>query len=375
MFVKSTFLILLSSIISASVAAPVVSSHVPEPVHKTVVLKAVPSPAPPPPPKHEASPILHTATIVKHVPAPVHTPIKHEPPVVVLHTTTFHPVPVHTLLKVVKPPVHTPVHVPIKHELPVVSHPAPVHTPVVFKDVKPPPVPVHIPPVHVPVKVVAVKHEPPVVVHPTTTLHPALVHTPIHKPIVHKPRAKVPVHVPIHHSFDKWEGHESLKGFDNFYGVDNWDGYKFEQVFIKKEVELVCKPRDVHIIQQRFLVLQEMAKKIIVETICEVEVQTIVFEQFYAGLNGFGRDIRRVEGGGKHHQLGYDEEIVKHFPKFVKGDGSLDLSDWKFTGKDLGKHSVLVKGHNWDDKRSPSSVKKAFDAARKRWFDLYGKWF
>ncbi|KAH6913133.1 hypothetical protein BKA70DRAFT_1261966 [Coprinopsis sp. MPI-PUGE-AT-0042] len=314
-----------------------------------MILKPVHHPAPPP--KHEPSPIHHTTSTVHHV--PIYTPPVHHIPPPVHHTTsTIHHVPIYTPpVHHIPPPVHhttstlhhIPIYTPIKHELPVhhtttLEH-IPVHTPTPIHHIPPP---VHTTPVH---------------------------HV---QPPVHTPPAHVPVHVPTYHSFDKWDGHESLKGFDNFYGVDNWDGYKFEQVFVKKEHELVCRTHDIHIIQQRLLVLQEMAKKIVVETICEVEVQTIVFEQFYAGLNGFGRDIRHVPG---NHQVGYDEEIVKHFPKIIKHDGSLDVEDWKFTGKDLGKHTVIVKGHNWDDKRSYGSVWKAWGAARKGWFDLYGKWF
>jgi len=194
---------------------------------------------------------------------------------------------------------------------------------------------------------------------------PAPVFTPLEVP------KEVPVHKPVKPvSFDKWGGHESLKGFDDFYGVDNWDGYKFKQVFVKQEHELVCRVQEVHIVQQRLLVLQEMAKKIITETICEVETQTIVFEQFRGGLHGFGRDLVRWPG---HHQVGYDQEIVKHFPKIInQHDLSLNLDDWKFSGKDLGKHTVVVKGHNWDDKRSPKFVHKAWNAARNAWFNLYG---
>ncbi|KAH6913121.1 hypothetical protein BKA70DRAFT_1073843, partial [Coprinopsis sp. MPI-PUGE-AT-0042] len=188
---------------------------------------------------------------------------------------------------------------------------------------------------------------------------PTPVYTPVHIPTY------TPTHVPVKHvSFDKWGGYESLKGFDDFYGVDNYDGYKYNQVFVKQEHELVCRVQEVHIIQQRLLVLQEMAKKIITETICEVETQTIVFEQFRGGLHGFGRDLIRFPG---HHQVGYDAEIVKHFPKIIHEDGSLNYDDWKFTGKDLGKHSVIVKGHNWDDVRSPPLVHKAWNAARGAW--------
>jgi hypothetical protein len=321
---------------SVEAPLPVPSSAAPAPTPSKMILKPVHHPAPPV--KHLPPPIHHITTTSEHV--PIYTlPVHHIPPPVHHTTSTFH---------------HVPVYTPIVHEPPV-HHTTPVH------------VPIYTPPAH---------HVLPPVHHTTTLEHvPVHVPTPIHHipPPVHTPPAHVPVHVPVHHSFDKWDGHESLKGFDDFYGVDNWDGYKFEQVFVKQEHELVCRKQEIHIIQQRLLVLQEMAKKIVTETICEVEVQTIVFEQFYAGLHGFGRDIRR--NPGKHHQVGYDEEIVKHFPKIIKVDGSLDVEDWKFTGKDLGKHTVLVKGHNWNDKTSFPSVWRAWAAARQGWYDLYGQWF
>ncbi|KAH6897595.1 hypothetical protein BKA70DRAFT_1198821 [Coprinopsis sp. MPI-PUGE-AT-0042] len=378
MLAKSTFFILLTSFIAASSAIPVPQAADATPSASASVdpanldplpesssvgdfgVASVPttsSVAPLPsstfvPPKHEPTPIPP-----KHEPTPIHhEPPKHETPV--YHTTsTLHHVPVHTPVYEWQPPVH---------HTTTLQH-IPVHTPVWY----PPPVHYTTPSHHVPVHT-PVYYEPPV--HHTTTFHHIPDYTPTHHvaPPVHTP-VHVPVHVPTHHSFDRWGGYDSLKDFDHFYGVDNWDGYKFEQVFVK-EHELVCKTHEIHVIQQRLLVLQEMAKRIIVETICEVEVQTIVFEQWYASLHGFGRDLRRFPGN--HHQVGYDQEIVKHFPKFIKvEDGSLNLDDWHFTGKDLGKHTVVVKGHNWDDKTSPSTVWKAWGAARKGWFDLYGKWF
>ncbi|TFK28106.1 hypothetical protein FA15DRAFT_701244 [Coprinopsis marcescibilis] len=162
---------------------------------------------------------------------------------------------------------------------------------------------------------------------------------------------QVDAHNPI--SFNRWGGFNSLDNFDKFHGVDNFDGFQFKQTFVKKEKELVCRVQKVEIVQQRLLVLQELAKKVVTETICEVEVQTIVFEQFRAGLGGFGRDLRRHPGG---HQIGFDERIVGHFPKFLNQDLSLNVDDWGFSGVDLGKNTVLVGGHNWDDSRSFKSV-------------------
>ncbi|GLB44189.1 hypothetical protein LshimejAT787_1601190 [Lyophyllum shimeji] len=133
-------------------------------------------------------------------------------------------------------------------------------------------------------------------------------------------------------SFNNWGGHASLANFDNFYGVDNFDGSHFSQVVVKQDHELVCHSQAIEIIQQRLVVLQEMAKKIITEQICEVETQTIVFEQWHSSLHGFSRDLRRLTG----HHVGYDRRIVSHFGEIVNVDGSFNTHDFGFTGHDLG---------------------------------------
>lgn len=65
-------------------------------------------------------------------------------------------------------------------------------------------------------------------------------------------------------SFDNWGGISSLSNFDNFYGVDNFRGSEFEQTIVQEtetQTELVCHSESIEIIQQRLLVLQEMAKR------------------------------------------------------------------------------------------------------------------
>ncbi|EAU81626.2 hypothetical protein CC1G_02642 [Coprinopsis cinerea okayama7 len=198
-------------------------------------------------------------------------------------------------------------------------------------------------------------------------IHKAPVHElPIHKAPIHIPVHKAPgeIVVPKHLTFDRWGGFDSLKGFDNFYGIDNFDGHRFNQVLIKPKHELVCRVQRVEIVQQRLLVLQELAKRIITEKVCEVEAQTILFEQFHGGLRSFERDLLRLPGA---HEVGYDEKIVGHFPKFFNEDGSLNDDDWGFTGHELGRHTVIVGGHNWDDSRSFRTVRDAWHNARNAW--------
>lgn len=55
-----------------------------------------------------------------------------------------------------------------------------------------------------------------------------------------------------------------MAGFDDFYGVDNFRGSDFEQTFVQEtetQTEIVCHSESIEIIQQRLLVLQEMAKR------------------------------------------------------------------------------------------------------------------
>lgn len=62
-------------------------------------------------------------------------------------------------------------------------------------------------------------------------------------------------------SFNKWGGFSSLDGFDNFYGRDNFVGFCDNYVFVKQDKELVCRSEAIKIVQQRLLVIQELAKR------------------------------------------------------------------------------------------------------------------
>lgn len=168
-------------------------------------------------------------------------------------------------------------------------------------------------------------------------------------------------------SFNNWGGISSLHGFDNFYGVGNFDGSQHFSQTIVREKQLVCRTQQIEIIQQRLVVLQEMAKRIITEQICEVETQTIVFEQFHSSLGGFNHDLRRTSG----HQVGYDSNIVNHFGSLVHSDGSLNVDDWGFSGRDVGSHTVVVGGSNWVDSSSPVSVSNAYNAAHDAYVSLH----
>lgn len=62
-------------------------------------------------------------------------------------------------------------------------------------------------------------------------------------------------------SFDNWGGISSLANFDNFYGESNFCGTIQSQTIVEQQSEVVCHSESIEIIQQRLLVLQEMAKR------------------------------------------------------------------------------------------------------------------
>ncbi|KAK7437037.1 hypothetical protein VKT23_018853 [Stygiomarasmius scandens] len=161
------------------------------------------------------------------------------------------------------------------------------------------------------------------------------------------------------HSFDNWGGFSSLSGFDNFYGSDNFCGVIHDQTIVEQQEVLVCHSISIEIVQQRLLVLQEMAKRIITEQICEVETQTVVFQQFIAASSSFSHDLLHVSG----NHVGFDSGIVDHFGDLIDASGSLTTTDLGFSGLDVGKSTVVVGGSNWNDATSPFTVRNAFNAA------------
>ncbi|KAF8798973.1 hypothetical protein BYT27DRAFT_7264504 [Phlegmacium glaucopus] len=161
-------------------------------------------------------------------------------------------------------------------------------------------------------------------------------------------------------SFDNWGGISSLSGFDNFYGSDDFSGSSFSTTVIEQQQELVCHSESVEIIQQRLLVLQEYAKRIVTEQICEVETQTIVFQQFTASISSFSSDLSRQSG----RSVGYDSGIASHYGDLQSSDGSLTNYDLGFSGHDLGNNYASVQGSNWDSQSSPFSVGAALSAAK-----------
>lgn len=100
--------------------------------------------------------------------------------------------------------------------------------------------------------------------------------------------------------------------------------------------------------------------RIITEQICEVETQTIVFQQFSASINSFSSDLSRQSG----RSVGYDSGISSHYGDLISSNGSLSNYDLGFSGHDLGRRYIKVKGSNWNWKSSPASVGAAYSAAQ-----------
>jgi len=162
-------------------------------------------------------------------------------------------------------------------------------------------------------------------------------------------------------SFDSWGGISSLSNFDSFYGSEDFAHVSFTQTVTEQESStLVCHSESIVIIQQRLAVLQEMAKRIITEQVCEVETQVVVFEQFHASLGGFSRDLRHYSS----YQPGYDNTVAGYYGDLVGSDGSLTTNDLGFSGSDVGSNTYVVSGNNWNDATSPVSVGNIYDAAQ-----------
>jgi len=161
-------------------------------------------------------------------------------------------------------------------------------------------------------------------------------------------------------SFNNWNNISALQGFDDFNGADNFNGKKNAQTVVIKEVSTKCETVKIELVQQKLVILQELAKRIITEQICDVQVQTIVLAQHNGALEVFRDDIQRKTVA---RQVGYDETIANKATTIIKDDGSLSVDDNGFSGSDVGKNTVVPVGNNWDDNSGPARVQAALDAS------------
>jgi len=161
-------------------------------------------------------------------------------------------------------------------------------------------------------------------------------------------------------SLNNYAGLQSMSGFDNFRGSSNFDGSQNAQVVVVQEQEVVCHTEQIEIIQQKLVILQEMAKRIITEQICEVETQTIVLAQFSSSMGSFQNDIGRKSA----KQVGYDSNVAGMISNLTNSDGSLSTSDLGINGTSVGNNTIVPGGSNWNNTDGPSAVQAASNAAQ-----------
>jgi len=159
-------------------------------------------------------------------------------------------------------------------------------------------------------------------------------------------------------SFNNLTALPSLSKFDNFFGSNNFNGNKNQQVIIEKKT-VQCQQQDVTLIQQRLTVLRELVKKVIVQQTCEVEVQTVVLKQFQSGIESFSEDVRHVTT----RQVSFDETITGLFSQLQDSLGNLSSHDLGFSGSSVGNSSIVANGSNWNNQTSPASVGAVYNAS------------
>ncbi|KAF8733992.1 hypothetical protein RHS02_07282, partial [Rhizoctonia solani] len=152
--------------------------------------------------------------------------------------------------------------------------------------------------------------------------------------------------------------------FDDFFGVGNFAGNLNQVTIIEQQQQLVCRSIDLIRVRQQLAVIQEFAKQIILQQICEVEIQTVIIQQLNSQFVNFGRNVRRVDGGGivPSFDIVVAQKITEITQVISRGGNLADLN-LGFLGSDIGHNSVRIGGSNWNDTSSPRSVGDAYQAA------------
>ncbi|KAG8733055.1 hypothetical protein FRC11_008998 [Ceratobasidium sp. 423] len=151
--------------------------------------------------------------------------------------------------------------------------------------------------------------------------------------------------------------------FDDFFGVGNFGGNLNPITIIQQQQQLVCRSTDLIRVRQQLAVIQEFAKQIILQQVCEVEIQTVIIQQINSQLVNFGRNVRRVNGGiAPSFDIVIAQKITQ-ITQVINRGGSLADLNLGFLGSDIGRNSVLIGGSNWNDTSSPDSVGNAYKAA------------
>ncbi|KAH7341700.1 hypothetical protein B0J17DRAFT_714855 [Rhizoctonia solani] len=154
---------------------------------------------------------------------------------------------------------------------------------------------------------------------------------------------------------------------DDFFGVGNFAGNLNQVTIIKQQQQLVCRSVDLVRVRQQLAVIQEFAKQIILQQVCEVEIQTVIIQQLNTQLVNFGRNVRRENRGGVAPS--FDIVVARKITEItqvISRGGSLAGLDLGFLGSDIGRNSVRIGGSNWNDASSPGSVGNAYKAAQEQ---------
>ncbi|CAE6510078.1 unnamed protein product [Rhizoctonia solani] len=154
---------------------------------------------------------------------------------------------------------------------------------------------------------------------------------------------------------------------DDFFGVGNFAGNLNQVTIIKQQQQLVCRSIDLVRVRQQLAVIQEFAKQIILQQVCEVEIQTVIIQQLNSQLVNFGRNVRRENGGGiaPSFDIVIAQKITQ-ITRVISRGGSLADLDLGFLGSDIGRNSVRIGGSNWSNASSPGSVGNAYKEAQKQ---------
>ncbi|KAF8581117.1 hypothetical protein K439DRAFT_1354957 [Ramaria rubella] len=146
-----------------------------------------------------------------------------------------------------------------------------------------------------------------------------------------------------------------MKNFDNFYGSSDFSGTS--QTLVKNQ-DVVCHSEQIEIVQQQLAVIREWYKKIITEQICEVEVQSIVHQQFVSGCEGFSSDIRRASSNDR--SVSFDHNIASQITVIHDSNNECVTNDLGWQGTSVGSNAISYSGDNWNSQYSPPSVSTVY---------------
>jgi len=156
-------------------------------------------------------------------------------------------------------------------------------------------------------------------------------------------------------SLSSWGNLPGLSGFDSFYGSNNFCGNNNQQVVLQQTVS--CQSEAIVEVQQQFAILQEFAKRVLLEKVCEVETQTIVWSQYISSLQSFSSDFSHVSG----RSIGYDSVIASHISDLVDSSDNIITTNYGFQGLDIGSNLICpeASSYNWQSGVSQISVQAA----------------